>query len=248
MSEPESTNPYDALPPLVRADIFILQGRVESLEIQVKALMSVNTLLTGIMRQAQEMYQPASPPMPKMESFLRPESPAERTIILAEPHDDWFPVWHVRQEGEPLTGCGDPAYYVVRKISLGEKFDPSIMRVQGSDGFWRPPDVTEVPRCSACHLPIDPRSPVELDFSYARTLPPTAPEQRTRKPRVNTRRSRPAQEVRVGQPPARPGGGSSPGPSDLPPESTLPAPFTPEARSEVVHDLNQLAREMGLHG
>jgi hypothetical protein len=220
-----------------------LSARVDALEIRVEALLAANGILTGIMRQAQDLYQPlpASPPTPKMESFLRPESPAES-------QGDWFPVLHTFREGDYPTGCGGEAYFVTRQIELGEKFDPSIMRVRGSEGFWGPPDVTEVPRCSACRIPIDPRSPVELDFSQARTLPPTTPEPRTRKPRVNTRRSRPAQEVRVSQPLARPGGDSSPGPSDLPPEPTLPAQFTPEAQAEVVDNINRLAREMGLHG
>lgn len=209
----------------------LLEARIAALEIQVKALMALN----------QTSASPDS-------TYATPRDPD--WPVTAEPHDDWFPVLHVLRTDFPM-GCGEPAYYVTRKISLGEKFDPSIMRVQGSDGFWGPPDVTETPYCSGCRRTIDPRSPVELDFSYARTLPPTAPEAlepRARKPRVNTRRSRPAQEVRVSQPLARPGGSSSPGPSDLPPEPTLPAAFTPEAKSEVVNDLNQLAREMGLHG
>jgi hypothetical protein len=41
MSDP-NLNPYNELPPLARADIFQLKTRVESLEIQVKALMTVN--------------------------------------------------------------------------------------------------------------------------------------------------------------------------------------------------------------
>jgi hypothetical protein len=242
MSIDPNLNPYNELPPLARADIFQLKTRVESLEIQVKALMTVQTLLG---QAVQQMTQPA--PTTSTPPF-QPESPAERTIISAEPHDNWFPVWHARREGEPLTGCGDPAYYVVRQIQFSEKFDHTLMRVQGSDGFWGPPQLTDTPRCSSCRVPVNPVNTIELDFSQARVSFPTAPEERTRKPRVNTRRSRPAQEVRVSQPLARPGGGSSPGPSDLPPEPTLPAAFTPEAQAEVVDSINRLAKEMGLHG
>jgi hypothetical protein len=210
----------------------LLEARIAALEIQVKALMALN--------------QTSASPDSTYTTPLDPDWP-----ITAEPHDDWFPVWHVRREGEPLTGCGNVAYYIVRQIQFSEKFDHTLMRIQGSDGFWGPPQLTEVPRCSSCCLPIDPRSPAELDFSQARVPPPTAPEAlepRARKPRVNTRRSRPAQEVRVSQSLARPGGGSSPGPSDLPPEPTLPAAFTPEAQAEVVDSINRLAKEMGLHG
>jgi hypothetical protein len=242
------------------SDDWQLAARVEALEIQVKALLAANTLLTAIMQKAQEMYQPASassppPPTPKTESYLRPRiAPEWDQKLQAEPSDTWYPVMHLFQEGESPTGCGRVAYYVTRQISLGERFDPSIMRVERPDGLWESPDVALVPQCSSCLRSIDPRSPAELDFSYARTLPPTpqeapeALEPRTRKPRVNTRRSRPAQEVRVSQPLTRPGGGSSPGPSDLPPEPTLPAAFTPEAQAEVVDSINRLAKEMGLHG
>jgi hypothetical protein len=207
----------------------LLEARIAALEIQVKALMALN--------------QTSASPDSTYTTPLDPDWP-----ITAEPHDDWFPVWHVRREGEPLTGCGNVAYYIVRQIQFSEKFDHTLMRIQGSGGFWEPPLLTDMPRCSSCRVPINPVNTVELDFSQARVSSLTAPEERTRKPRVNTRRSRPAQEVRVSQPLARPGGGSSPGPSDLPPEPTLPAAFTPEAQAEVVDSINRLAKEMGLHG
>jgi hypothetical protein len=91
--------------------------------------------LTVIMRAGSGFSRRHPAPYTTMES-LRSEIPAERST--AEPHDTGFRCGTYVEEANP-TGCGGGPIMLRRQIQFSEKFDPTIMRVQGSDGFWEPP-------------------------------------------------------------------------------------------------------------
>lgn len=232
-----------------------LENRLDALEIKVNALMAANYLLQGILDQAGKMLdggggRPISTPAVPA-SYERPE-----------PDPSWFPVIH---QANPMLSpsdpgpepCHQPAYYLIRQVTSQEKADHHLMRIWRQGNMqWRVPAPEEPSLCSTCFQPINPISSQQLDFSQARLEePPQLPRATKLRDSRAARRSRsaPEESVRVAAdyPSQRtPSGFPSPGPEvENLPEPTLPVvigPMTPEATTEALARLTNLARSMGM--
>lgn len=251
------------------------EARITALEIQVNALVAANTLLQGILDQAQAyLGKPASepqlqhlppPPSPFLPAVPLPSRFAPGTATRLEPDPSWFPVIHNQNPSNPDNSpgpppCYAPAFYLIRKVTSQEKADRELMRVcHPGETIWRIPRGDENSVCSTCGQPINPVFAAQLDFSQAKEPEPTqlpkATHLRTERAK---RRSRSASEVPAVRVVSGPhatrelSGISSPGPDGSPAEAREPTPpaligpMTPEANAEAIGYITDLAQRLGL--
>jgi hypothetical protein len=202
-----------------------LLARIDALEIRVQALVEAQQMRPAIQR-------PWPPDPAVLSRHLETTSgatlsPSPRPLLPREPDPSWLPVIHIGPPGNP---CGQPAYYVTRKILVGrEKPDLALMRVRAAgEARWHDPDIGAMPMCSSCGLTIDPYRSDELDFSQARAVSPAGEGLDLNAGSV------PPQDYPVSV-------------IDPPPPGSVPL-HTPEAEAHVLSELTRLAQDLGFRG